>query len=146
MKKLLAVFLLCISGVSHSANNIKSDSYILGLVGQKAVEVEDVSASYNSATKIYYYSKTSSTGLELQLNKETIEVAWLFLRREKLEENKKAEQMAISFTEKLLGKQSMDLLIKPMKSGQSIQSIKISGVTITGARCGSTQCVYSIVR
>lgn len=145
MKKLLPIFLLLASNVTYSAN-IKNNTYILGLVGQKAVEVEDVSASYNSPTKIYYYSKTPSTGFELQLNKETIEVAWLFVRREKLEENKKAEQMAIGFTEKLLGKQSMELLIKPMKSGQSIQSIKISGVTITGARCGSTQCMYSVIR
>lgn len=43
MKKLLPLVLLCISGFTYS-ENIKNDGYILGLVGQKAVGVEDVSA------------------------------------------------------------------------------------------------------
>jgi len=137
--------LLLISGFC-SAANIKSDAYLLGLVGQKAVEVEDVSYSYNTPTKIYYYSSAVNTGFDLQLNKHTAEVVWQFGRSDKLAENKKGEQQAIGFTQKLLGKQAMDLLIKPIKSGKSIKTIKISGVTINNARCSSAQCMYSVVR
>ncbi|ELY5698055.1 hypothetical protein N6A90_001272 [Acinetobacter baumannii] len=146
MKKfLLMCGLIFISPLSQAAS-IKSDSYILGLVGQKPVEVEDVSYSYNIPTKTYYFSPTVNTGLELQLNKNTIEVAWHFGRKEKLAENKKAELQAINFTQKLLGKQSLDLLIKPIKNGQTIKSIKISGITIENARCSSTLCMYSVIR
>ena len=145
MKKILTASLLLISGFC-SAANIKSDAYLLGLVGQKAVEIEDVSYSYDTPTKIYYYSPTVSTGFELQLNKNTAEVVWQFGRSEKLSENRKAEQTAISFTQKLLGKQAIDLLIKPIKAGKTIPSIKISGVTIKSARCSSTQCMYSVIR
>ncbi len=145
MKKLLALSTLLISGLSHSAN-IKSDTYLLGLVGQKAVEVEDVSYSYKTPTKIYYYSSIQSTGFELQLNKNTAEVVWLFGRAEKLVENKRAEQTGITFSQKLLGKQAMDLLIKPMKAGKTIKTIQISGITINNARCSSIQCMYSVVR
>ncbi|MCH7387685.1 hypothetical protein MMO39_10290 [Acinetobacter modestus] len=145
MNKLLFLTLMFISGLSHAAN-IKSDQYLLGLVGQKSVEIEDVSYSYGTPTKIYYYSPTLLTGFQLQLNKETAEVVWLFNRKEKLTENKKAEQTAIGFTQKLLGTQSMDLLIKPMKNGQTIKNIQISGVTIKNARCSSTQCMYTVIR
>ena len=145
MKKILTASLLLVSGFC-SAANIKSDAYLLGLVGQKAVEIEDVSYSYNTPTKIYYYSPTMNTGFELQLNKNTAEVVWQFGRSEKLSENRKAEQTAISFTQKLLGKQAIDLLIKPIKAGKTIPSIKISGVTIKSARCSSTQCMYSVIR
>lgn len=145
MKRLLIISLLLVSGVSNAAN-IKSDAYLLGLVGQKAVEVEDVSYSYDTLTKIYYFSSTQSTGFELQLNKNTAEVVWQFGRPEKLAENKKGEQTGISFTQKLLGKQAMDLLIKPMKASKTIKTIKISGVTINNARCSSSQCMYSVVR
>lgn len=145
MKRILVLSTLVISGLSHSAN-IKSDKYLLGLVGQKAVEVEDVSYSYNTPTKIYYFSSTQSTGFELQLNKDTAEVVWQFGRPEKLVDNKKGEQTAISFTQKLVGKQALDLLIKPMKAGKIIKTIKISGVTINNARCNSIQCMYSMMR
>jgi len=145
MKRILTISLLLISGLSHAAN-IKNDSYLLGLVGQKAVDIEDVSHSYNTPTKIYYFSPTLNTGLELQLNKNTAEVVWLFSRSDKLAENRKAEQTAISFTQKLLGKQAIDLLIKPMKAGKTIPSIKISGVTIKNARCSASQCMYSVLR
>lgn len=145
MKRLLATSLFFISGVC-SAGNIKSDAYLLGLVGQKAVEVEDVSYSYDTPTKIHYFSSTMNTGFELQLNKNTAEVAWHIGRSDKLTENRKAEQTAISFTQKLLGKQAMELLIKPIKAGKTIKTIKISGVTINNARCSSSQCMYSVVR
>ncbi len=145
MKKLFLFGSLIISSSIYAAN-IKSDQYLLGLVGQKAVEIEDVSYNYDTPTKIYYYSPTLLTGFQLQLNKETSEVVWLFNRKEKLTENKKAEQTAIRFTQKLLGTQSMDLLIKPIKNGQTIKNIQISGVTIKNARCSSTQCMYTVVR
>lgn len=145
MKKFFLFGSLIISSSIYAAN-IKSDQYLLGLVGQKAVEIEDVSYSYDTPTKIYYYSPTLLTGFQLQLNKETSEVVWLFNRKEKLTENKKAEQTAIRFTQKLLGTQSMDLLIKPIKNGQTIKNIQISGVTIKNARCSSTQCMYTVVR
>ncbi|WP_445344883.1 hypothetical protein [Acinetobacter bohemicus] len=145
MKKILTTGFLLISGFSNAAN-IKNDAYLLGLVGQKAVEVEDVSYSYNTPTKIYYYSPTMNTGFELQLNKNTAEVVWQFGRSEKLSENRKAEQTAINFTQKLLGKQAIDLLIKPMQIGKTIPSIKISGMTIKNSRCSSSQCMYSVIR
>lgn len=145
MKRILTVSLLLISGLSHAAN-IKNDAYLLGLVGQKAVDIEDVSYSYNTPTKAYYFSPTLNTGFELQLNKNTAEVVWLFSRSDKLAENRKAEQTAISFTQKLLGKQAIDLLIKPIKAGKTIPSIKISGVTIKNARCSASQCMYSVLR
>lgn len=136
---------MSVSDLSLAAN-IKSDQYLLSLVGQKALEIEDISYNYNTPTKIYYYSPTLMTGFQLQLNKDTAEVVWLFNRKDKLTENKKAEQTAINFTQQLLGKQSIDLLIKPMKNGQTIKNIKISGITIKNARCSSTQCMYSVVR
>lgn len=145
MKRILVLSALLFSGLSHSAN-IKSDSYLLGLVGQKAIEVEDVSYSYDTPTKIYFYSSVVNTGFDLQLNKNTAEVVWQFGRPEKLAENRKAEQTAIAFSQKLLGKQAMDLLIKPIKAGKTIKTIKISGVTINNARCSSSQCMYSVVR
>lgn len=145
MKRILLLAGLLFSGFS-SAANIKSDAYLLGLVGQKINEIEDVSYSYKTPTKIYYFSPTVSTGFELQLNKDTAEVVWLFGRKDKLAENKKAEATAIVFTQKLLGQQAMDLLIKPMKAGKTVKTIKISGVTINNARCSSIQCMYSVVR
>lgn len=145
MKKILIPTLLCASSIC-SAVNIKSDAYLLGLVGQKPVETEDVSYSYNTPTKIYFYSPVINTGFDLQLNKDTADIVWMFSRKDKIAENKKAEQMAISFTEKLLGKQAMDLLIKPMKAGNTIKTVKISGVTINNARCSSSECMYSVVR
>lgn len=145
MKRLFITSLMLVSGWS-SAANLKSDACLLGLVGQKAVETEDISYNYGTPTKIYYYSEEMLSGFQLQLNKNTVEVVWLFGRSNKLAENKKAEQQAIHFTQKLLGKQAIDLLIKPIKMGKTIPSIKISGVMIKSARCSSTQCMYSVVR
>lgn len=68
MNKLFFLAPLFISGLCHAAN-IKSDQYLLGLVGQKSVEIEDVSYSYDTPNKIYYYSPTLLTGFQLQLNK-----------------------------------------------------------------------------
>lgn len=146
MKSLILFFGAILPTLVFASTPLQNDKYILNLVGQKPVEVEDVSVSYGIPTKIYYFSQNNLTGFELQLNKQSIDVAWLFGEKDQLAENKKAEQQAINFTKKLLGTQSLDLLIKPIKSGKSISNIKISGITIKDARCSSIRCMFRILR
>jgi hypothetical protein len=150
MKKLFILVAVSSAAMLYThavfAGSVKSDSFVLGLVGQKPVEVEDVSASYGMPTKIYYFSPVLSAGLDVQLNKQTVEVSWSFGRTEEVKENQKGERQATNIAKGLLGDKAVELLISPMLKRMAISQITINGITVKNAKCGQITCRYTVVR
>ncbi|KRI03941.1 hypothetical protein APC63_04395 [Acinetobacter baumannii] len=126
--------------------DIKDDQAIIKAVGTPVIEQEKHTNESGEPATTYYFSKNVSSGLEITLSREFIDVAWQFNSKEPV----KASAIFIDgqrITRALLGGKEGAALYENIAKGGKVDFLSLDdGTEIHNARCGAYACRYQISR
>lgn len=126
--------------------DIKDDQAIIKAVGTPVVEKEKLTNENGEPATTYYFSKNVSSGLEITLSREFIDVAWQFNSKEPVKASAIFND-GQRITRALLGGKEGAALYENIAKGGEIEQLQLEdGTVIKNARCGQSMCRYQIER
>ncbi|MEN8338628.1 hypothetical protein ABFO74_11705 [Acinetobacter baumannii] len=126
--------------------DIKDDQAIIKAVGTPVVEQEKLTNENGEPATTYYFSKNVSSGLEITLSREFIDVAWQFNSKEPVKASAIFND-GQRITRALLGGKEGAALYENISKGGKVDFLSLDdGTEIHNARCGAYMCRYQVVR
>ncbi|WP_086375869.1 hypothetical protein [Acinetobacter pittii] len=126
--------------------DIKDDQAIIKAVGEPVVEQEKHTNESGEPATTYYFSKNVSSGLEITLSREFIDVAWQFNSKEPVKASAIFND-GQRITRALLGGKEGAALYENIAKGGKVDFLSLDdGTEIHNARCGAYACRYQISR
>ncbi|HAV4499583.1 MULTISPECIES: hypothetical protein [Acinetobacter calcoaceticus/baumannii complex] len=126
--------------------DIKDDQAIIKAVGEPVVEQEKLTNENGEPATTYYFSKNVSSGLEITLSREFIDVAWQFNSKEPVKASAIFNDGQL-ITRALLGGKEGAALYENIAKGGKVDFLSLDdGTEIHNARCGAYTCRYQVAR
>lgn len=126
--------------------DIKDDQAIIKAVGEPVVEQEKHTNESGEPVTTYYFSKNVSSGLEITLSREFIDVAWQFNSKEPVKASAIFND-GQRITRALLGGKEGGALYENIAKGGKVDFLSLDdGTEIHNARCGAYACRYQVAR
>lgn len=126
--------------------DIKDDQAIIKAVGEPVIEQEKLTNENGEPATTYYFSKNVSSGLEITLSREFIDVAWQFNSKEPVKASAIFND-GQRITRALLGGKEGAALYENIAKGGKVDFLSLDdGTEIHNARCGAYTCRYQVAR
>lgn len=126
--------------------DIKDDQAIIKAVGKPVAEQEKLTNENGEPATTYYFSKNVSSGLEITLSREFIDVAWQFNSKEPVKASAIFND-GQRITRALLGGKEGAALYENIAKGGKVDFLSLDdGTEIHNARCGAYACRYQVIR
>ncbi|MBN6536960.1 hypothetical protein JZM39_14390 [Acinetobacter pittii] len=126
--------------------DIKDDQAIIKAVSEPVVEQEKHTNESGEPATTYYFSKNVSSGLEITLSREFIDVAWQFNSKEPVKASAIFND-GQRITRALLGGKEGAALYENIAKGGKVDFLSLDdGTEIHNARCGAYACRYQVTR
>nr|WP_254627304.1 hypothetical protein [Acinetobacter lactucae] len=126
--------------------DLNDDQAIIKAVGKPVVEQEKLTNENGEPATTYYFSKTITSGLEVTLSREFIDVIWQFNSKEPVKASAIFND-GQRITRALLGGKEGAALYENIAKGNKVDFLSLDdGTEIHNARCGAYACRYQVAR
>ncbi|MEH1712480.1 hypothetical protein V7G70_17775 [Acinetobacter pittii] len=126
--------------------DIKDDQAVIKAVGEPVIDKENLANENGEPATTYYFSKTITSGLEITLSREFIDVAWQFNGKEPVKASAIFND-GQRITRALLGGKEGAALYENIAKGGKVDFLSLDdGTEIHNARCGAYMCHYQVAR
>lgn len=126
--------------------NLHNDQAIIKAVGKPVADKETATNENGEPMTSYWFDKQPASGLQIDLSREFIDVAWFFNDKEQ----DKATAIFMDgqrITRALLGGKVGSDVYENMAKGLKFKEIvTIDGIELKDVRCGANVCRYQVVR